>query len=79
LFDQQGAGEPQRGGVVGEDPDDVRAAADLFVEALEWVGRAKLRPVRRREAVESEQVFPGAFEQLSDLGQRPAKSARARR
>ena len=45
LFDQQRAGEADHGGVVGEDPDDVGAAADLAVDALERVGGAQLGPV----------------------------------
>jgi hypothetical protein len=42
LLDQQRAGEPDRACVVGEDPDDVRAPADLAVDALQRVGRAQL-------------------------------------
>ena len=34
LLDQQRAGEADRAWVVGEDPDDVGAAADLAVDAL---------------------------------------------
>ena len=45
LFEQQGAGEADHGVVVGEDPDDIGAAADLFVDALQRVGGADLGPV----------------------------------
>ena len=45
LLDEQCAGEADHCGVVGEDADDVGAAADLFVDALERVGRAQLGPV----------------------------------
>jgi hypothetical protein len=44
LFDQQRAGESDQRGVVGEDADDVGAAADLAVDALERVRRAQLAP-----------------------------------
>jgi hypothetical protein len=34
LLDQDGAGEADGAGVVGEDPDDVGAAGDLAVDAF---------------------------------------------
>jgi hypothetical protein len=37
LLDQQSAGEADRRGVVGEDADDIAAAADLAVDALQGV------------------------------------------
>jgi hypothetical protein len=37
LFDENGAGETDGGGVVGEDPDDVGAAGDLAVDALQRI------------------------------------------
>ena len=73
LLDQQRAGEPDRAGVVGEDPDDVGAAADLAVDALQRVGRAELGPVRGGEAVERQQVLLGGLEQLGDLRRRAAR------
>jgi hypothetical protein len=45
LLDAQHPGQPDQRAVVGEDADDVGAAADLAVEALKWIGRAQLRPV----------------------------------
>ena len=38
LFDHDAGGEADQGAVVGEDADDVGAAADLAVDPLEWVG-----------------------------------------
>jgi hypothetical protein len=38
LLAEERAGEADDRGVVGEDADDVRAAADLLVDALERVG-----------------------------------------
>jgi hypothetical protein len=37
-FDQDGAGQAEQRGGVGEDPDDVGASLDLLVEPLERVG-----------------------------------------
>src|SRR5665809_109665 len=56
LFDAEHPGEADQRGVVGEDADDVGAAADLAVDALERVGAAQLGPVLARERVEAEQV-----------------------
>ena len=67
LLEQQRAGEADHGLVVGEDPDDVRAAADLFVDALQRVRGAELGPVLARERVERGQVLFGFLEQLADL------------
>lgn len=48
-LEDDGGDEPGDGGVVGEDPDDVGAALDLAVDALERVGRPDLAPVGLRE------------------------------
>jgi hypothetical protein len=69
LLDAEHADEPDQRAVVGEDADDVCASADLLVEALERVRAAQLRPVRRWERVEGEDVLLGVFEQPGDLGQ----------
>jgi hypothetical protein len=45
LLGEQSAGEPDHGGVVGEIPDDVGAAADFLVDALEWFRGPELGPV----------------------------------
>ena len=42
LFGEQRAGEADHGGVVGKDPDDIGAAADLLVDAFQRVGAAEL-------------------------------------
>jgi len=52
--------------VVGEDPDDVGAAADLLVHALERVRGADLGPVLAWERVERGQVLVRGLEQLAD-------------
>ena len=75
LFDAQHAGEPDKRAVVEEDVDDVGAPPDLFVEALERVGRARLAPVRCRERVEGEDVGPGVLEHGRDLAE-PAVEVR---
>jgi hypothetical protein len=73
LFDHDAGGEPDQRPIVGEDADDVGAPSDLAVDALEWIGRAQLRPVIAREAVESEQVLLGLLEQRRDLRERLAQ------
>ena len=67
MFDQHRAGEPDQACVVGEDADDVSAAADLAVDALERVGAAQLGPVLARQRVEAEQVGLGVERELGDL------------
>ena len=52
--------------VVGEDPDDVGAAADLLVQALERVRGSDLGPVLAWERVERGQVLVRGLEQLAD-------------
>lgn len=45
LVGEHGSDEADRGPVVGEDPDDVRAALHFLVEPLEGVVRPDLAPV----------------------------------
>lgn len=40
LLEQQRSDEPGNGGLVGEDPDDVRTSLDLRIEPLQRVGLA---------------------------------------
>ena len=56
LFDDDAGREADEGAVVGEDADDIGSAADLAVDPLERIGRAQLRPVHQREAVEGERL-----------------------
>jgi hypothetical protein len=51
LFGEDGADQPDDGGAVGEDPDDVGSPADLFVEALLWVIAPDLAPDLAGKAV----------------------------
>ncbi|MBA2716443.1 MAG: hypothetical protein H0U51_05210 [Propionibacteriales bacterium] len=67
MLDQHRAGKAQRGGVVREDPDDVGAASDFAVDALERVSGPELAPVRARERKERQQVLLGGLKQLGDL------------
>ena len=69
LFGQDGADEADDGIPVGEDPDDVGAAADLAVEPFCGVVRPDLAPHVVGERGEGEQVLAGIAEVLSDLGQ----------
>ena len=68
LLEQDGADEADDGGLVGEDADDLGAALDLAVEALERVGRVQLGPVRRREGHVGEHVVLGLVHQGGELG-----------
>src|SRR6266542_1520593 len=62
LFGWQGADEADDGGPVGEDPDHVGAAADLFVQALLRVVGPDLARDLVREHGEGEQVVAGVVE-----------------
>jgi hypothetical protein len=69
LFEQDGANQADRRGVVGEDPDDVRAALDLLVDPLERVCRGDLAPVGARERGVGGHVGLGIFEEFGGLGE----------
>jgi hypothetical protein len=73
LLDHDAGGETKQRAVVRKDADDVGAAADLAVDALERVGRAQLGPVVAREGVEGQEVLLGLLEQRRDLRQRPSQ------
>ena len=75
LLDQQHAGEADQRGVVGEDADDVGAAADLAVDALERVrASAAWSSARRGKRVEGEQVRPRRPRAARRPSARPAAS-----
>jgi len=61
--------EPDQRGVVGEDPHDVGAPADLAVEALQGIGRPELGPVLGGKREERQHVVFGLLEQRGDLRQ----------
>ena len=67
-LDEDAAGEAEQGLGVGEDPDDVGAAFDLFVDPLEGVGRPDLLPVRDREVGEGGDVSAASRSIASTLG-----------
>ena len=67
LLDHKARGESDQRPVVGEDPDDVGAPADLAIEPLERVRRSDFAPVIRREGVEGEHVLFGRLEDRLDL------------
>jgi hypothetical protein len=69
LFGQDGADEADDRGAVGEDADDVGAAADLAVEAFVGVVGPDLAPDGLGERGEREQVRAGGLEVVGDLGQ----------
>jgi len=69
LLGQDRADEPDQGGAVGEDADDVGAAADLAVEALLRVVGPGLAPDLLREGGEREDVGAGRVQVRGYLGQ----------
>jgi hypothetical protein len=68
LVDEQHAGEADQRGVVGEDADDIGAAADLAVDALERVGAAQRGPLLARERVKAEQVLSASSSSCATFG-----------
>jgi hypothetical protein len=70
LFDGEHRGQANQRAVVGKDPHNVGAPADLAVEALQGIGRADLAPVVGREGVEGQDVLLSGLEHGGDLGQR---------
>ena len=59
LLGRDRTDEPHDRGPVGEDPDDLGTAADLFVESLPRVVGPNLTPDLVREGGEREQVVAG--------------------
>lgn len=69
LFCQDGADEADDGAAVGEDADDVGAAADFAVEAFVGVVRPDLSPEVSREGGEGDDLGAGVVEVGVDFGQ----------
>ena len=69
LLGQDGADEADQGVAVGEDADDVGAAADLAVEPFLRVVGPDLPPDRLRERGEGEDVGAGGVQVRGDCGQ----------
>jgi hypothetical protein len=69
LFGQHGADQADQGVAVGEDTDDVGAAADLLVESFLGVVRPDLAPDLFGERAKGQQIRAGVFEVFGDLGQ----------
>ena len=69
LLGQDGADEADDRGAVGEDADDVGAAADLAVEAFVGVVRPDLAPDLLGERGEGEDVVAGAVEVVGNRGE----------
>ena len=69
LLGQDGADEPDDRGAVGEDADDVGAAADLAVEAFVGVVGPDLAPDLLGERGEGEDVGAGGLEVVGDGGE----------
>jgi hypothetical protein len=63
LLDREHRGQADQAAVVGEDPHDVGAAADLAVAPLKRVGASDLAPVVGREGIEGQDVLLGCLEE----------------
>ena len=68
LLHEDGADEANDAGFVGEDADDVGAALNLFVEALERIGAVQLGPVLSREGQVGEDIVFALVHQRRQLG-----------
>jgi hypothetical protein len=69
LFGQDGADESDDGGAVGEDPDDVGAAADLLVQPFLGVVAPDLTPDVAGERGEGQELFTGVVEVIGSVGE----------
>jgi hypothetical protein len=67
LFQQNGADQAGDGALVGKDADDIGAALDLAVEALDGVGAVDLGAVLAREVHVGEHVMFGGVHQFGQL------------
>jgi hypothetical protein len=71
LFQQDGAGQADGGGLVGKDADDISAPLNFAIEALDGVGRVELSAVCGGKGYVGQDVLLGAFHEggkLRDLG-----------
>ena len=78
LFGEDGADESDHGVAVGEDPDDVGAAAEFLVEPLLGVVGPDLAPVLLREPGEREHVGRGLGEWVAASGNRSVSCSTTR-
>ena len=69
LFGEDGADEADHGAAVGEDADDVGAAAEFLVEPFLGVVRPDLLPVLLGEPGEGQHVGGGVGEELGGGGE----------
>ncbi len=67
LLEEDGADEPNHGGLVGKDPDHVGAALDLAVETLDRVCGMQLGAVSGGEVHVGEHVLLGGVHQRGEL------------
>ena len=66
LFSQDGADQPYQRGPIGEDADDIGAAADLSIEPFLGIVGPDLPPRRLREGGEGQDVSAGRIQVLRD-------------
>ena len=69
LLTQDGADEPEDGGWVGEDADDISPALDFLVEAFERVIRPALAPVLVREGELGQDIGLSLIHEVGHAGE----------
>jgi len=67
-FDGQRAHQPQAALAIGEDAHYVGAALDLFIEALQHVGRFEMLMMLTRQSVKSQRFVDVLFDPAGELG-----------
>src|SRR4029450_4800659 len=72
---EDGAGQAEEGGRVGEHADHVGTSFDFLVDPLERVGGPDLLPVRGGEGSEGGDVVAGVAQHRLDLGELAAEHA----
>ena len=73
LLEEQRADEPDSGCFVRKDADDIGAALDLAVEALDRVGAVQLGPVFPGKVHEGQHILLGGIHQGGQPGHRGAE------
>ena len=66
-LDRQGPHQPQTALAIGEDAHDMSAAFDLFVEALQHVGRFEMLMVLPRQPVKGQRLVDVVFDPAGEL------------
>ena len=66
-LDRQRPHQPEAAFAIGEDPNHMSAALDLFVEALQHVGRFEMLMVLPRQPVKGQRLVDVIFDPAGEL------------